>query len=103
MAVMDVKTSRSLVGYRGPSVPVILNPYEYTGSMILNLDIVVYEGMIWEEIEGSGIQEADRASVTGFDEQTLAKLYAEFAEENRQLAEMGLADYMGLLEHEDRE
>jgi hypothetical protein len=36
------------------------------------------------------------------DEQTLVQLYAEFAEEDRALANVGLADYARLLADEDK-
>ena len=37
-----------------------------------------------------------------FDEQEMAKIYAEFAEEDRQLAEEGMADYANSLAKEDK-
>ena len=35
------------------------------------------------------------------DESNLATLYSEFAEEDRQLAELGISEYAELLKHED--
>lgn len=35
------------------------------------------------------------------DESNLARLYSEFAEEDRQLAEFGMIEYAELLKHED--
>lgn len=35
------------------------------------------------------------------DESNLATLYSEFAEEDRQLAELGMSEYAELLKHED--
>ena len=37
------------------------------------------------------------------DESNLATLYSEFAEEDRQLAELGMSEYAELLKHEDLE
>jgi hypothetical protein len=38
-----------------------------------------------------------------FDEEELTKLYGEFAEEDRQLAEEGIADYTNSLTKEDKQ
>jgi len=37
------------------------------------------------------------------EEKALSQLYAEFSDEDKRLAEMGLADYAALLEAEERE
>lgn len=40
--------------------------------------------------------------ITMLDEGQLAALYSEFAEEDRELAEEGMADYLVGLQHEDK-
>ncbi|MEG3937693.1 MULTISPECIES: hypothetical protein [unclassified Microcoleus] len=40
-------------------------------------------------------------SIPAIDETNLAELYSEFAEEDRQLAELGISQYSELLKHED--
>ncbi|MGB3266056.1 MAG: hypothetical protein WBA89_19105 [Microcoleus sp.] len=40
-------------------------------------------------------------SIPAIDETNLAALYSEFAEEDRQLAELGISEYSELLKHED--
>jgi hypothetical protein len=40
-------------------------------------------------------------TLAAIDESNLAALYSEFAEEDRQLAELGMSEYAELLKHED--
>jgi hypothetical protein len=40
-------------------------------------------------------------TLAAIDESNLAALYSEFAEEDRQLAELGMSEYAELLTHED--
>ncbi|MGB7894051.1 MAG: hypothetical protein WCF82_19405 [Microcoleus sp.] len=40
-------------------------------------------------------------TIPAIDETNLAALYSEFAEEDRQLAELGISEYSELLKHED--
>jgi hypothetical protein len=40
-------------------------------------------------------------TIPAIDETNLAALYSEFAEEDRQLAELGISEYADLLKHED--
>ncbi|CAD0231010.1 hypothetical protein NO758_03103 [Planktothrix agardhii] len=40
-------------------------------------------------------------TITAIDETNLAALYSEFAEEDQQLAELGISEYTELLKHED--
>ncbi|WP_036832888.1 MULTISPECIES: hypothetical protein [Planktothrix] len=40
-------------------------------------------------------------TITAIDETNLAALYSEFAEEDQQLAELGISEYAELLKHED--
>lgn len=40
-------------------------------------------------------------TIPAIDETNLAALYSEFAEEDRQLAELGMSEYAELLKHED--
>ena len=40
-------------------------------------------------------------TIPTIDETNLAALYSEFAEEDRQLAELGISEYAELLKHED--
>ncbi|MEG4117747.1 hypothetical protein QUB75_27615 [Microcoleus sp. K1-B6] len=41
------------------------------------------------------------ATIPEIDESNLAALYSEFAEEDRQLAELGMSEYAELLKHEN--
>jgi hypothetical protein len=41
------------------------------------------------------------ATIPAIEETNLAALYGEFAEEDRQLAELGISEYAALLKHED--
>jgi hypothetical protein len=40
-------------------------------------------------------------TIPAIDETNLAELYSEFAEEDRQIAELGISEYAELLKHED--
>ena len=44
---------------------------------------------------------AKLVTISAIDETNLAALYSEFAEEDRQLAELGMSEYAELLKHED--
>jgi len=40
-------------------------------------------------------------TIPAIDETNLAELYSEFAEEDRQIAELGISEYAELLKHQD--
>ena len=53
--------------------------------------------------ENDSPENCSRPSIDEFDEQALADLFAEFADEDRALANLGLADYAGVLSSLDKE
>jgi hypothetical protein len=55
--------------------------------------------MIAEKL--SNILDNQPANIPIIDEEKIAQLYAEFAEEDRELAELGINEYYQLLEQED--
>jgi ABC-type cobalamin transport system ATPase subunit len=53
-------------------------------------------------VPGAG-DEGEETEIKTAEEKELAKLYAEFSDEDKQLAEMGTAHYVALLETEEQE
>lgn len=73
---------------------VTYSPLPYTGEE--ELPYTVYK-LVWKE---SPLEEFISPPMPT-EELALAQLYAEFGEEDRELAEMGLADYARLLREEE--
>jgi hypothetical protein len=89
---MYTASSAQRVGQWAPEVSYM--PLPYTGEV--TLPYTVYK-LVWEE--RPMVEPLSPAPST--EELVLAELYAEFAEEDRELAEMGLADYARLLREEE--
>ena len=89
---MYTASSTQRVGQWIPEVT--YTPLSYTGEVML--PYTVYK-LVWEE---SPIVEFVSPPMSA-EELALAELYAEFAEEDLELAEMGLADYARLLREEE--
>jgi hypothetical protein len=89
---MYTASSTQRVGQWAPEV--IYTPLPCTGEVML--PYTVYK-LVWEE---RPIVEFVSPPMSA-EELALAELYAEFAEEDRELAKMGLADYARLLREEE--
>ena len=89
---MYTASSNQRIGQWTPEV--IYTPLSCTGDA--DLLYMIYK-LVWEE---RPIEEFAPHPMS-IEEQTLAELYAEFAEEDRELAEMGLIDYARLLQEEE--
>lgn len=89
---MYTASSTQRVGRWTPEISYM--PLPYTGGV--TLPYTVYK-LVWEE---RPMVEFVSPALSA-EELALAELYAEFAEEDRELAEMGLADYARLLRQEE--
>jgi hypothetical protein len=89
---MYTANSSQRIGQWAPAV--VYTSLPYTGEAAL--PYMVYK-LVWEE---SPIEEFVSPPMSA-EEIALAELYAEFAEEDRELAEMGLTDYARLLCEEE--
>lgn len=89
---MYTASSTERIGQWAPEAIYMSLPY--TGQVVL--PYTVYK-LVWEE---RPIVEFVSPPMSA-EELALVELYAEFAEEDRELAEMGLADYAHLLREEE--
>lgn len=89
---METASSSQRLGQWAPDVT--YKPLPYTSE--ISAPYVVYK-LVWEERPLVEIVSPPAAD----EEWALAELYGEFAEEDRKLAEMGLADYARLLREEE--
>jgi len=83
----------------GQWVPQTLEPYGVSQTATQAFPNIVLFRYVWQEMPPLVV--ANEPNV--IDEKMLAQLYAEFAEEDRALANAGLADYARMLAVEDAE
>ncbi len=81
----------------GQWVPQTLEPYGVSQTATQAFPNIILFHCVWQEMPPLVV--ASEPNVV--DEQVLAQLYAEFAEEDRALANAGLADYARMLAVED--
>ncbi|WP_228057091.1 hypothetical protein [Tychonema sp. LEGE 07203] len=106
---------RKKPGFWGPAIGFLVDGRSGYNTENLTTKMTVMRELIQQELEKFDREQLQQVfefiaflkfrarlvSIPAIDETNLAELYSEFAEEDRQLAELGISEYSELLKHED--